>query len=160
MNETFQLTDSASIDIITATLETLLAFDKKHLVHIKPERVKTTTRQRKYYFKVLEPIAKFNGDSVVDLHWTYKEMFLVPILKRDPEYMELLQAANKLHQAGNMKEFNTIKRFIIQKTSLMDQRVAVIAEYITLVIQHGEVELGLTLPRPDDLKLLQYREAQ
>lgn len=159
MNKKFTLTTQDSVDTITAVLTALVEFDKKHTVTIAPEKIKTTTRQRKYYFKVLEPIAKFNGDPIDDLHWTYKEMFLVPILKRDPEYFELLQSANKLYQNGDMKEFNIIKRFIIKKTSLMDQNIKVIAEYITLVIQHGETELGLNLPRPDDLKLLQYKEA-
>lgn len=163
MKESFRLLDHESVASINSAMVAILAIDEKeHVVEIKPRVETTSSRQRKYYWKLIEIISDFTGSTKDDEHWHYKEMFLVGIFRRreDGEYEKDLLAANKLYELGEIEDFKRMRAMIIRNTSIMKAKVPEMAENLTLIIQHGEVELGLSLPRPEDLKLLKYKEAQ
>jgi len=145
-------------------LNAILALDEEnpHTVIIKPYSETTSDRQRKFYWTIIEVIADHTGYRKDEQHWAYKEMFLVNIFRRreDGEYEKDLQSANKLHELGELESFNRIRNVIVKNTSITKAKVKEMAEYLTLVIQHGEVDLGLSLPRPEDKNLLKYKEAQ
>ena len=164
MKETFRLLDHESVANINSAMVAILALDddKEHLVEIRPRTETTSTRQRKYYWKIIEIISEFTGATKDDQHWEYKQAFLVGIFRRreDGEYEKDLIAANKLYELGEVEAFKRIRAVIIRNTSIMKAKVPEMAEYLSLVIQHGEVDLGLSLPHPEDKKILKYKEAQ
>lgn len=160
MNKTFPLKDAKSIEDIKAVLVALLALDdkKKHVVEVKLATLSLSAQQRKLYWKWLTIIGAELGDSKEYYHDYYKKKFLINIYKRDSDsFAEMLEAVNQVHLSGARVNAIILKREIVKMVSITDATVNQMVEFMQSIDMDAS-GLGIVIPRPDNHRVLEYRE--
>ena len=126
-----------------------LPVEPVHEVIIKEHKRDLSAEQRALYFVWLGVVGAELGYTKEELHLDYKERFLVPIYMRDNEsYLEMIQSVKVVRRRGMNAEADTLKKFIIKETSIMDANTKQMSEYMD-DIDKLAASLDIRLPLPE-----------
>ncbi len=159
MNKSFPLTKD-TISQINAVLEAVLALDdkKKHVVNIAPATTSLSAQQRKYYFACLRVIGAELGDSVDYYHSYFKGKYLMGIYERSSDdFANMVETIREMHRGGDKTNAVFLHEQIVKMVSITDASVNQMVAYMDAIIKDVG-GLGITVPKPDNRNVLEYRE--
>jgi hypothetical protein len=126
-----------------------LPLEPLHEVVIRKAAEDITARQRRLYWLWQTEIAKCNGTDSEWEHREYKKKYLITIYRRDdPDFESMLQAINNVLKEGHRTDFQRLKEYVLEKTSIMDASKEQMSEYLKL-IQVDATMAGVRLTDPE-----------
>jgi hypothetical protein len=147
MNHTYVIRDFDTREEAALIVRTL-SLSPVHEVTIRPYKRDRSAAQNALYWMWLTIIGQERGETKDDMHYEYKERFLVHIFERDdPEYAEMIEAVREVHRAGMKPEAKLLARQIVQLTSTTKANTHQFTEYLT-DIERDAQKMNIRLPHP------------
>ncbi len=150
MKKTILIKSKEQLKVVWEYLQDL-SFDDLHEVTIRPHKESLRSRQRRLYWKWLTLISSKTGNTKNDLHFQYKELYLVNIFIRDDrDYSEMVEAVKTVRRGGNNHTADILKREIVKLTSITKTNTKQMAEYSNDIYMHAQEFHNMNLPVPGD----------
>lgn len=142
------------LKIVFNLIKEMLRNRKKVFVSIKTSAESLSDKQRGLYWLWLEDIAADQQDNKVDLHWHYKERFLLPIFLADvdnPNHFHIHEAWRNLQIVRRERPdmYQSMLKLIVSGVSIQDSSKDNMLEYLKEIDRHAS-SLGIRLRRPED----------
>jgi hypothetical protein len=154
MTETIiKLETEQDVDRAQKMCETVFKLGKPYEVSIRTANETLSGKQRRLYWTWMTDIEKsgITGNTKDDMHEFYKYKFLVGIYCRaDEQYNQMVDAVREVRKT-DPKRANILRDQIVVLTSITDANKDQMREYLSLIDNHAQVEIGVTLSRPEDL---------
>jgi len=130
-----------------------------HEIVIKPFKEIRSLAQNALYWKWLTLIGLELGMTKDELHFEYKERFLLPILIANPEdypqFSGIMDSINAVRDAGLDDKADELYKLVIRLTSTTIAKTKHMTEYLNDIESHA-TSLGIYLPRPEDQDMMEW----
>jgi hypothetical protein len=118
-------------------------------VVIRVHKAKRTIQQNNLYWKWIDVIAGEFGDTNLSTHLELKRQHLIPILRRQPDFEEMVIALHEVEQAGLKTQSALFKKRLLQELSTTKLTTKQMSEYMD-EIQKWAGTMGIGLPPGDE----------